>query len=348
MANTVSISGIELKNFRCFGEKKFEFDAPVVFIQGNNGSGKTSILEALFYSSNVRAFRGNLPRELVRFENDHFFIRVTFADSDLLQVGFADQKKRLRINNNLITNYQELAHCYHAIAITQDDMDIIQEYPVQRRLFIDQMLCQLNPELIERFQAFRLALQKRNEWLALKKPIDPVLYELLTTELEKQSEIIRTHRIALLENIEQKLHPLQKGVFGTESRFSLAYKPKEIVDLKRLQQQELRMGRSLIGCQLDDFIITINQINVRNFGSRGQQKAAILLLKIAQGILLTEAHPRSKKAFLLDDFMTDFDETRSNLFLSLLLDLKMQLFFTSPVAPPSAFLSVSHKNIVNL
>src|SRR3989442_15865665 len=127
MGNTVSVTDLELKSFRCFKEKKLTFDAPVIFIQGDNGSGKTSILEALFYSSNMRSFKSNSPKELASFESDQFFIRMRLANEDLLQIGFAQKKKRVRFNNNLITHHQELAAHYHAIAISQNDVSIIQE-----------------------------------------------------------------------------------------------------------------------------------------------------------------------------------------------------------------------------
>jgi DNA replication and repair protein RecF len=348
MDNTVSIVGLELKNFRCFKETKFLFDAPIIFVHGDNGSGKTSILEALFYASNMRSFRGSPAKELAFFEDNSFFIKTHFSNNDVLQVGFADQKRRVRLNSHLITHHQELAPHYHALAIAQDDLNIVQESPEYRRLFIDQMLCQLYPELMPTFRAFRLALLQRNEYLSRKQFQDPLLYELLTTSLENHSDLIRTQRQTLLDQIIKALEPIQKGVFGSNGYFSFVYKAKEKGNLQQLQTKELRLGRSLIGCHLDDFTISIDQTEIRTFGSRGQQKAALLLLKIAQGIILSRMHPDSQKVFLIDDFITDFDSRRIDFFLSLLSTLKMQLFFTSPNPLPAITQTIPQSNVFNL
>lgn len=326
----IAVEKISCKNFRCFEKRDFQFYSPVVLIAGNNGVGKTTLLEALFFPAITRSFKTSVPKEIATFTQSNFFIKLDFNMVDTLQVGFSDSKKRIRFNNSLVSNYQQLSSIYQAVALTQDDLGIIQESPDNRRAFLDQILCQVYPEIISIFQKFRLALAKKTEWLASRKTHDKVLYELLSDDLQQHSDVIKEYRERLLKEIEILILPLQNNLFLPKAIFKFKYKNKQI-DKQKLIERELLQARVLQGAHLDDCEITINDINIRLFGSRGQQKAALFILKIAHLLLLLETNPVSKKVFLVDDFITDLDQNTACFFLDFLLALDVQLFFTTPM-----------------
>lgn len=335
----IVIEKVSCINFRCFIKNYFEFSSPFVLVTGNNGIGKTTLLEALYFPAFARSFKTNIPKEIATFTQSNFFVKLDFNGIDTLQVGFSEAKKRIRFNNALVSNYQQLSSIYQAVALTQDDLGIIQESPENRRTFLDQILYQIYPETISVFQNFRSALIKKTEFLNTKRVHDKVLYELLSDDLTKYSEIIKSYRVQLLSEIEKLIIPFQNNLFSSKAVFKFIYKQKNIAQ-EKLMDREMQQGRVLHGAHLDDCDITINSINIRLFGSRGQQKSALLILKIAHLLLLLKSNPLSKKVFIVDDFITDLDHYTADFFIEFLLTLDAQFFFSTPLihnALPSVF-----------
>lgn len=326
----IVVEKISCINFRCFVKNEFEFSSPLVLIAGNNGIGKTTLLEALYFPAFARSFKTNIPKEIATFAQSNFFVKIDFNGIDTLQVGFSEAKKRIRFNNALVSNYQQLSSIYQAVALTQDDLGIIQESPENRRMFLDQILYQIYPETICIFQKFRSALTKKTEFLNTKRAHDTVLYELLSDDLTKYSEIIKNYRVQLLSEIDNLIIPFQNNLFSSKAIFKFIYKQKNIHQ-KNLMDREMQQGRVLHGAHLDDCDITINDINIRLFGSRGQQKSALLILKIAHLLLLLKSNPLSKKIFIVDDFITDLDHHTAAFFINFLLKLDVQFFFSAPL-----------------
>ena len=139
---------VHIKNFRCFSDIDLAFTSPIVLIQGLNGSGKTSLLEALYYVCYLRSFRTHLPKEMLQFEHSNFFIKVIFRDQNFtheIQAGFSNAKRLVKIDNKAISSYKELMNYYRVIGLTEDDMFLIKGGPQERRVFIDQLLLLIRP-----------------------------------------------------------------------------------------------------------------------------------------------------------------------------------------------------------
>jgi len=343
----IMVQKIYCKNFRCFDNKEFLFTSPLVFIVGDNGSGKTSLLEALFFASSVRSFKTFHSKELPTFNQLNFFLKIDFNDFDSLQIGFLDSVKKIRFNNSLINNHQQLASFYQAVALTQDDLGIIQESPEYRRLFLDSLLCQMYPEVCKLIQKLKAAVSKKNELLSLRRVHDSVLYDLLTEDIIQLSNQLKEYRINLLNEITEIIAPLQNCLFSLKATFKFLYKEKKI-DYGSLLSRECQQGRVLHGAHLDDFEITINTINVRFFGSRGQQKGALFILKIAHIILLIKYHANSKKVFLVDDFISDLDQATIHFLIDFLLTLDVQIFLTMPIKDQTIINRYTEGQVFNL
>ena len=342
--NNLQLTQIQIKNFRCFNTVTLDLDGTPLLIEGNNGSGKTSLLEALHYLCYLRSFRTHLPRELIRFNQESFFLKAEFDTTinsqtihNQLQVGFSGKKRLVKINQQSISSYRDLLEHYRIVTLTEDDLDLINQGPDVRRAFIDQAILLEDAEFIGCFRDLKHIVDSRNA-LFYSKNFSDESYMLWTQQLWHKSKLIQQQRHALLINIALETNKLLERFFNNEISIATDYIAKKIhlgqtweqflESNPTLMAEEQRFGRSLFGAHLDDFTITFQDKKSKSFASRGQQKLIVLLIKTA---LVKLASKKVPAVFLLDDFMTDFDAVRSSLLISILSELNNQLIFTSPL-----------------
>jgi len=339
------IKKLKIKNFRCFSSLDLNFDDPVVIIQGDNGTGKTSILEALHYLCYMRSFRTHTPRNLIKFGKDGFFVKVSFSEGESqvpainydLQVGFDKNRKIVKLNKKNITAFKELIDFYRIVTLTEDDLGIIKSGPDVRRAFVDNAIFVFDNSFATSMREFKKVLENRNSLLQADR-MDSDSYDLWTKQLWEKSRRIQQKRNEVLQELQERVNACLADIFKEDIAVELSYRARNIdlqgnygtfaLKLPDLRLQEVRFRRSLFGAHLDDFIVKFQSKKSKNFASRGQQKLIILLLKAAQIMCLTEK--KGPAIFLLDDFMTDFDEERAKKLANFLLSLNSQIIFTSP------------------
>ncbi len=158
------LESVHIKNFRCFTDIDLTFNNSIVLIEGLNGSGKTSLLEALYYACYLRSFRTHLPKEMLQFERENFFIKVAFRNQSFMheiQAGFSNSKRLVKIDNKAVSSYKELMNYYRVIGLTEDDMFLIKGGPQDRRVFIDQLLLLYDPSFIDSLHTLRNVVSNR-------------------------------------------------------------------------------------------------------------------------------------------------------------------------------------------
>lgn len=354
----MQLTTLYVKHFRCFSEKHIEFDHPLVHVQGLNGSGKTSLIEAIHYACYLRSFRTHTPRELLYFGNENFFIKTTVAAADgdqhEIQVGFSARKRVVKINQSPITSYKDLMNHYRVITLTEDDGDIIKGGPESRRTFIDQALLLADQGHAQHIRMLKHLVDARNA--LLQAPLyNKQSLDIWTHKLWQQTKAMREARSALLERLESEVIQVLTTI-DPSLHIAFSYVSKQCDTSLTFEQfmsqssalfaDEMRYKRSLFGAHLDDFSILLQHKYTRQFASRGQQKLVVLLLKIAQVRHLCIS--KGPVIFLLDDFITDFDERRAQQLLPSLLDLGGQLIFTSPSASGGLSELLSSKGARNI
>jgi DNA replication and repair protein RecF len=353
----VIIKKLRLKNFRCFSALDLSFDNKFVVIEGSNGSGKTTILESLYYACYLKSFRTRLKRELLKFEQDHFFLSVDFEDeSDFsqnqIQVGISkDEGKVIKFNQNPVSSFKEIISRYKVVGLSQDDLQLVVGAPEFRRAYLDQSLFLLNPQILQILKEYKKILDQRNRFIAIhshQKISGSKKDELFswTKQLWDRSFLIQKDRVDFLKKVELQVNCFLKDFFSTldsEISIELTYSKKNIKEKKNkeilfedfwnsyttdLLEKEQRWARTLFGFHLDDFTINFKNKRARFFASRGQQKLVLFLLKIVQLIQIQENEPG---VLLLDDFLTDFDIDKLGCAVSLLNNQNFQFFVTSPI-----------------
>lgn len=338
----MNITQIVLKNFRCFESLQISLDSPIVMIQGLNGMGKTSLLEALHYACYLRSFRTYVPSELTRNGAASFFIKLAIAGPALpqeneIQIGFSGKRRLVKINQQTIVSYKQLLEYYKVITLTEDDLALIQDGPEVRRALIDHYGVILDPDYLVQVKRLKHVVESRNAVLK-SHAYSRDSYAFWSEELWNVTRSIRDTRRAMLEHLEKKISNLVQKYVSEQMTIAFEYKPKKelensFVDFEnanpQLAAEEGVMKRSLFGAHLDDFHIQFQDKKSRVFASRGQQKMIVMLFKIAQIQTLMEKYAIAP-IFLLDDFMTDFDPIKGGVLMDLLKTLGCQLIFTSP------------------
>ncbi len=381
------LSKLQIGNLRCFNEIELNFKSGINLIEGANGSGKTSILEALHYLCYLRSFRTYYTRELVQLTQPGFFIKASFTPdlelsssesnskllleqqfsqptSHQLQVGFTPQKRVIKVDQTEIKTYSELLSTYRAISFVEDDLGLIKGQPLVRRNFLDQYIALYTPNYLKLSAEFRKILANRNSLinnLSYKQAnfnLTKHEYQLWTEQLESKSVQIQALRAQALANLQLQVNLLLTKYFPeTNLTIELVYQPKILnQNFEFLFTQEARLRRTVFGAHLDDFVINFCNLKSRIFASRGQQKLILTLLKLSQYLILTKPSFTNANSslflLLLDDFMTDLDERWLRILVHALQDLSCQLIFTCPTQAQSAIKTILqdyniHKIILN-
>ena len=292
---SLQITRIELKNFRCFEKLVLDIKQPIVLFEGVNGNGKTSLLEALYYTCYLKSFRTHTPRDLIRFDSDSFFVKVDVHNDwhgqsfeHEIQVGFSQGKRIVKVDGSSVSSYKELMNHIRVVSLTEDDLALIKEGPIVRRTFLDQAILLMDPDYALLVKEFRQVVNNRNALLQHRN-VDQHTYDILTQQLWNKSQGLQNARIKALGLLADRVSHVIATYFENRFLLNFSYRPKkkahgdlDVFMKKNLQlkHDEMRFCRSLFGAHLDDFTIHFQEKNSRSFASRGQQKLAVLLLKI--------------------------------------------------------------------
>lgn len=357
------------RQFRCFDERTLSTDGRVVIIEGKNGSGKSSILEALHYACYLRSFRTYNSRDLIQIGKDHFFAHVQFLNEQLnvtddINIGYSPADgKIVKYNQKVIGSYKELLDHYKIVTLSAEDIELVHGSPTLRRDFLSYALLLENPVLVNQFKRYKQILEQRNSLIAQQRHgalLANKEFEIWSQKQWEAAAECREYFVAYLTALETTVNDLLQRYFYDESDKDLCV--KFVYDAKNMisgdfdvfwsyysdkhVQTEQTLGRSAFGIHLDDFTIMFYNKRARTYASRGQQKLLALLIKIAQ---LQQASARGEAGVLLmDDFMTDFDPSRVAQSFSALKDLQFQLFLSTPISPEPFLKHLSSQDVCHI
>lgn len=323
----LAISDITLTNFRCFKKLSVSFDASVVLIEGDNGTGKTSLLEALHYGCYLRSFRESSPCNIIAFEQPAFSIALrgtTCNEPWQLVVGASAEQRMVKFNGAPLKTHKQILDYYRTITITEDDINLLAGPPQERRTFLDSTLFLLDTDYGDELKHYAKIVKQRAALLAAPY-FDKNGHDLWTEKFHHVSGIIQDKRRALLTQLESKVQELLR-MYIPHTSHSLSCEYAEKKCNEDLLHREKALKRVLFGAHFDDVHIVYGNSRARTYASRGQQKMLVVLFKLAALQLINKP-----TVLLLDDFMTDFDQKKIEQVVMALMAERTQIIATCPM-----------------
>lgn len=332
------IKSLELKNYRNYEYLCIDFDQGTNILFGDNAQGKTNILEAVYLAGTTKSHRGSKDKELIRFEQDESHIRM-FVNKDGVSHKIdmhlkKNKSKGIAVDGIPIKKASQLFGIVNLVFFSPEDLNIIKNGPSERRRFMDLELCQLHRIYLQDLSDYNRILNQRNKLLK-DIAFSPRLEETLDVwdmQLVNYGKKIISLRKEFLHDLNEIIFDIHKNLTGGKEELILEYEPdveeEEFEDkLLKTREKDLRFKVSSTGPHRDDFCVKVNGIDIRKFGSQGQQRTAALSLKMSE-IYLVRKIIKDYPVLLLDDVLSELDSSRQNYLLQSIHEIQTMITCT--------------------
>ena len=319
------IEKIKLNNFRNYEQLELDLNKDINIIYGNNAQGKTNILEAIFLSSFGKSFRTSKEKEMIRFNKQSCLVEIFYQKKDRdgkvkIEIG---NKKQISLNGIKLKKLSELLGNINIVIFTPDDINILKDGPASRRRFLDMMIGQLRPNYVYNLNMYLKTIEQRNNYLRQireeNKPEE--MLEIWDENLAEYGEKIYIYRNEFIKKLLNKINNIHKNITDAKEEIRIEYlsncdnKENYLKLLKERRKLDIIKGYTTKGIHRDDFVIYINDKEVSTYGSQGQNRTAVLSLKLSE-LQVVYDEIGEYPILLLDDFMSELDEVRRKNFLN--------------------------------
>lgn len=319
------IKRITLKNFRNYSQQEVELGDKINVFYGDNAQGKTNLLEAVFLCAMGKSFRAKKEFELIQKQKEVAKIELEYQKKDRegkIELTIT-QKKEVLINGVKIKKLSELLGNIHVILFSPEDIEIVKDGPQRRRRFLNMMISQLRPNYLYQLNKYQKTIEQRNNLLREIKSgkSQESFLEIWDEKLVEHGIIIARYRKEFLEKLQEKILPIHTEITKGEEKIKLIYETDSLQEenflekLKKNRKLDILRGYTTKGIHRDEIKILLNGEEISIFGSQGQQRTAVLSLKIAE-LEVVKEEIEEEPILLLDDFMSELDEKRRKRFLS--------------------------------
>ncbi len=320
------IESIELQNYRNYSELHMEFSQGTNILCGDNAQGKTNILESVYVCCTTKSHRSSKDRELIRFGEDESHIKLQVKKDGVpyrIDMHLKKNKpKGVAVNGIPIRRASELFGIVNVVFFSPEDLNIIKNGPAERRRFIDLELCQLNKLYVHSLVQYNRVVTQRNKLLkelSFHPEYEPTL-DVWDAQMVQYGREVMEYRWEFIEELNGIIGSIHRQLSGEKEELRIDYEPNSAPEefereLMQGRAQDIRQKTSLTGPHRDDISFLINGIDIRKFGSQGQQRTTALSLKLAE-IEIVKKLVRDYPILLLDDVLSELDSSRQNQLLA--------------------------------
>lgn len=332
------IKSLELSDFRNYESLCIHFDRGVNILFGDNAQGKTNILEAIYVSATTKSHKSSKDKDIINFEKEEAHIR-TYLEKDEIETRVdmhlrKSKTKGIAIDGVKIKKAAELLGLLNVVFFSPEDLSIIKNGPAERRRFIDMELCQLDNFYLYNLNNYNKIVNQRNKLLR-DLYYNPTLKDTLTiwdSQLLSYGSKIIERRIQFIEQINGIIKEIHSNLSGGKETLRIEYEPNITIDayekeLTYSQDKDIKLKQTTVGPHRDDISFMVKkageekEIDIRKYGSQGQQRTAALSLKLSE-IELVRKVTKDTPVLLLDDVLSELDSNRQNYLLNSIGDIQ--------------------------
>ena len=326
------IKSLKLKDYRNYDLLNIEFDKATNIFYGDNAQGKTNILEAVYLSGTTKSHRGTKDRDLIKFDCDESHIETIIEKNGVpFQIDMHLKKnspKGIAINRIPIRKATELFGLMNFVFFSPEDLNIIKNGPSERRRFMDLELSQLDRVYLKDLASYNRIVNQRNKLLKdvyFQNDLIDTL-DVWDMQLVTYGERIIARRKKFIEEVNEIIADIHFRLTGGKERIRLSYESscgafslEEAV--ARNREKDIRTKSTSAVPHRDDICFYVSDIDIRRFGSQGQQRTAALSLKMSE-IELVKMIIKDTPVLLLDDVLSELDKNRQNYLLDSIHDIQ--------------------------
>ncbi len=324
------IKDIKLENFRNYEEQKINLINGINMFVGDNAQGKTNIIESIYLCTFGKSYRTIKDNELIKFENEYCRVNINYFKNNIennIEVYIDNiNRKNIKKNDIKIKKISDHIGEIPVVIFSPDSLDIVKGAPTKRRNFLDIMCSQISKNYLINLQEYLKCLKLKNSILKNEK-IDRNYLDILHEKMSKYIFYIVKFRKEIIDKLLYFSKDINLKLTDNKENINLIYSTDflnfSIEEIKKILDDHINIEiirkSSVKGIQKDDLIIYINDLEVSKFGSQGQNRTALLTLKLANFEILREL-TNETPILLLDDIMSELDNNRVNFLLDYIKD----------------------------
>ena len=350
------IKKIQVENFRNLENIKIEFSDGINIIYGNNAQGKTNIIEAIYVFSFGKSFRATKEIELLKFDKDYFLSKIDIIKKDRdteMSFGFdkITNKKMIKINGVIQKKVSDIIGKLNIVVFKPEDIKIVTDSPTIRRKYIDFVISSISKSYLDNITKYKKVLEERNNLLKEIKIRFKGSKKLLETDqnlLDVYDKILSKLNIDIYNERNKIINKLNTYIYDIHLKLTENYTKSENLHIKYVSNvaediekmynnlsksrlNDISKGYTSLGIHRDDYIISINSLDISIYGSQGQKKSSIISLKLSE-LKVIEEVIGEKPVLLLDDYMSELDEKRRLKFLDIIEDIQIIITTTHKIS----------------
>lgn len=345
----MQLNELHLTNFRNIPEMKVTFMPNINIIYGDNGQGKSNLLEAISCISLGKSMRVSSDKHLIRKNETTFYIKgiaESNTNGTILEIGYNSVVKKVKVNGVEKRKLADFIGHLKTVTFTPDDLSLVKDGSSEKRLYLDVMLSQVSNKYCNSLNKYQKVLEQRNKILKDNPQYSDAMLETFDIQLAEEASFIWDIRKKCVDKISEIAPNVFKEICSDEDALSLTFVPSLktmpnewnletlkhnfITDLNNSREIEKYRGHTILGPHRDDISVLMNEYDCKTYSSQGQLRLITLALKISEMFFIEETSNESP-ILILDDVLSELHISKIQKLLQMLNDSKRQVFISTVV-----------------